>query len=60
MAGITSRASCKVRTYAARISLNPWVFVLAVMSILLLAMVTVSSQTIRTAVDNPVNSLKQE
>jgi putative ABC transport system permease protein len=46
--------------YAVRISLNVWVFVLAVVTIMVLAMVTVSFQTIRTAVDNPTNSLKQE
>ena len=46
--------------YAVRINLNGWVFVMAVMIILLLAMVTVSYQTIRTAVANPVDSLKQE
>ncbi|HYG19374.1 MAG TPA: ABC transporter permease [Ohtaekwangia sp.] len=46
--------------YAVRINLNGWVFVIAVMTILLLAMVTVSYQTIRTAVANPVDSLKQE
>ena len=46
--------------YTVRISLNAWVFALAVVAILVLAMVTVSFQTIKTAVDNPTNSLKQE
>jgi putative ABC transport system permease protein len=46
--------------YAVRIALNVWVFLLAVVGILVLAMVIVSFQTIKTAVDNPTNSLKQE
>ena len=47
-------------TYAVRISLNVWVFVFAIALILVLAMITVSIQTIKTAVSNPTDSLKQE
>lgn len=47
-------------SYAVRISLNAWIFILAVIAILLIAIITVSFQTIRTAVANPVNSLRQE
>jgi putative ABC transport system permease protein len=46
--------------YFVRISLNPWIFVFAITIILLLALVTVSFQTIRTAIANPVESLKHE
>lgn len=46
--------------YAIRIGLNGWIFVLPVVVILLIALFTVSFQTIRTALSNPVNSLKQE
>jgi putative ABC transport system permease protein len=46
--------------YFVRISLNIWIFVFAVVIILLLAIVTVSFQTIKSAVANPVDSLKQE
>lgn len=46
--------------YAVRVPMNAWVFVVAVLVVLLLAMVTVSIQTFRTAISNPVESLRQE
>ena len=46
--------------YAVRIDLNVWIFILSVIAIMLLAMVTVSFQTMKTASGNPVNSLRQE
>jgi putative ABC transport system permease protein len=46
--------------YAVRISLSVWLFVLPVMIILLIALVTVSFQTIKTALSNPTRALKQE
>jgi putative ABC transport system permease protein len=46
--------------YFVRINLSAWIFFLAVVVILLLAMVTVSFQTIKTATANPTDSLKQE
>jgi putative ABC transport system permease protein len=46
--------------YAVRIDLSVWVFVIAVVAILLIAMITVSIQTIRSAIANPTESLKQE
>ncbi|HYI76595.1 MAG TPA: FtsX-like permease family protein, partial [Chryseolinea sp.] len=46
--------------YFVRISLNVWIFVFAVAIILLLAIVTVSFQTVKSAIANPVDSLKQE
>ncbi len=47
-------------TYSIRIKLNIWMFTLPVFAILLMALLTVSVQTIKTAVANPANSLKQE
>ena len=46
--------------YAVRIDLNAWIFVLPVAIILLLALGTVSVQTIRSALSNPSQALKQE
>jgi putative ABC transport system permease protein len=46
--------------YAIRIDVNAWVFLVAVVVIMVLAMITVSFQTIKTATANPINSLKQE
>lgn len=46
--------------YEVRINLNVWIFLLPVFIILFLALCTVSIQTVRTALTNPSNSLKQE
>ena len=46
--------------YAVRIDLNVWIFVVPVAAITLIALVTVSFQTFRSAIANPVTSLKQE
>jgi putative ABC transport system permease protein len=46
--------------YEVRIGLTAWVFMLPVLFIFLLAFVTVSFQTLRTALTNPASSLKQE
>lgn len=46
--------------YAVRISMNAWLFIASVGAILLLALVTVSFQTISTARANPTESLRQE
>lgn len=46
--------------YENRIRLNIWIFVLPVIIILLIALITVSFQTIKTALANPTSSLKQE
>lgn len=46
--------------YAVRIGLNAWLFAAPVALILLIALGTVSFQTIRTALENPVQALKQE
>lgn len=46
--------------YAVRIQLSVWIFIIPVVVILSIAMLTVSFQTIRTALANPAKSLKQE
>jgi putative ABC transport system permease protein len=47
-------------SYANRISLNVWIFAVPVVIILLIALLTVSFQTVKTALENPTNALKQE
>jgi putative ABC transport system permease protein len=46
--------------YAVRISLNVWIFLFPVIIILGIALLTVSFQTIKTALENPAGSLRQE
>jgi putative ABC transport system permease protein len=46
--------------YASRIQLSAWIFIVPVFFIVAIAMVTVSFQTIKTALKNPSTSLKQE
>lgn len=46
--------------YATRIDLKSWMFVVPVLSILLIALATVSFQTIKKALENPSRSLRQE
>ena len=46
--------------FAYRISVSGWVFVLAGLSAVLIAMVTVSFQAIKAAIANPVKSLRTE
>ncbi|MBS1527848.1 MAG: FtsX-like permease family protein, partial [Bacteroidetes bacterium] len=49
-----------LQNYPYRININAWIFLLAAVFVLLIALVTVSFQTIRAAVANPVNSLRSE
>jgi len=46
--------------YAFKISINPWMFILPAILILLIALVTISTQTIKAASENPVKSLRTE
>lgn len=46
--------------YPYRIGIHAWIFVLAGVLVLFVAMVTVSFQTVRAAVGNPVDSLRSE
>ncbi len=47
-------------TYSVRIDLDVLTFIAPVIIILLMALITVSFQTIKTAIANPVEALKQE
>ncbi len=49
-----------LENFAYRISFNIWVFILAGLSALLIAVLTVSYQAVKAAVANPVESLKYE
>ncbi|MBX2897404.1 MAG: ABC transporter permease [Cyclobacteriaceae bacterium] len=47
-------------TYAVRIDLSAWIFIVPLVIIVLISILTVSIQTIKAANANPVNSLKTE
>lgn len=49
-----------LQTFAYRIDIQWWVFVLAGMAAFLIALVTVSSQALRAAIANPTESLRNE
>lgn len=49
-----------LENYPYRININVWIFALAGVSVLLIALVTVSYQAIKAAIANPVNSLRTE
>ena len=49
-----------LQNYSYRISINWWVFVLAGLLALLIALITISFQSVRAAVANPVKSLRTE
>jgi putative ABC transport system permease protein len=49
-----------LENYAFRITLNPWMFILPILLILLIALFTVSSQTLKAATANPAKSLRTE
>jgi putative ABC transport system permease protein len=49
-----------LENYPYRITMNAWIFLLAAAFVLLIALITVSFQTIKAAVANPVNSLRSE
>ena len=49
-----------LQDYAYRISINGWIFVLAGLAALCIAVVTVSFQAIKAAVANPVESLRSD
>jgi ABC-type antimicrobial peptide transport system permease subunit len=46
--------------YAYRVSIGAWVFIIAGLSILLITLLTVSYQSLRSALMNPVKSLRSE
>ena len=47
-----------LQDFAYRINLSPWLFIIAGFMALFIALITVSFQTIRTAIANPVKSLR--
>jgi len=49
-----------LQNFAYRIKLSWWMFVLAALISLMIALITVSSQTVKAALKNPVNSLRYE
>jgi ABC-type antimicrobial peptide transport system permease subunit len=49
-----------LQNYAYHITISWWVFVLAGAASVLVALITISFQTIRAAVVNPINSLRSE
>jgi len=49
-----------LESFAYRISISWWVFVIAGLTTLTIALITVSLQAIRAAMANPVKSLKNE
>jgi ABC-type antimicrobial peptide transport system permease subunit len=49
-----------LQDYAYRIEINWWVFVIAGIAAILIALVTVSFQALKAAIANPVDSLKTE
>ncbi|MGB5982343.1 MAG: ABC transporter permease [Nonlabens sp.] len=49
-----------LQDYSYRIEINYWIFVLAAVAALAIAIITVSFQAIKAAIANPVNSLRSE
>ena len=46
--------------YVDRIKINPLIFILPLFAIFLIALLTITYQTYRSAISNPVNALKEE
>jgi len=49
-----------VTDFAYRADISVWIFIIAALSAMLIALITISSQAIRAAVSNPVSSLRSE
>ncbi len=49
-----------LQSFAFRISISIWIFVIAGITALIIALITVSFQSIKAAIANPVNSLRME
>lgn len=49
-----------LENYAFKVSINVWMFILPAFLILVIALVTISTQTVKAASANPVNSLRTE
>jgi putative ABC transport system permease protein len=53
-------ASTWLESYSFRMTMNPWMFIIPLVILLPIAFLTVSSQTIKVASSNPVDSLRSE
>jgi len=49
-----------LQSFAYRINITPWVFVIAGFSVIIITLLTISFQSIKAAIANPVNSLRTE
>ncbi|QHT65720.1 FtsX-like permease family protein [Rhodocytophaga rosea] len=49
-----------LENYAFQASISPWMFIVPGLLILIIALLTVSTQTVKAATDNPVKSLRSE
>lgn len=49
-----------LENYAYRVSISVWIFIVSALLAIFIALVTVSYQSIRTSISNPVNSLRHE
>jgi putative ABC transport system permease protein len=49
-----------LKAFQYRTEISPWIFLLTAMGALLITLITVSSQAVRAALTNPVNSLRSE
>jgi ABC-type antimicrobial peptide transport system permease subunit len=49
-----------LQSFAYRINITPWVFVIAGFSVIIITLLTISFQSIKAAIANPVKSLRTE
>ena len=49
-----------LQSFAYRVSITPYVFVIAGISVILITLITISFQSIKAAIANPVKSLRTE
>jgi putative ABC transport system permease protein len=49
-----------LKDFAYRIGMNPWIFIIAGLFTLITTIITISWQSVRTALMNPVNSIRNE
>ncbi|MES1215828.1 MAG: ABC transporter permease [Bacteroidota bacterium] len=49
-----------LQSFAYRVSISPWVFVIAASSVVLITLLTISYQSVKAALANPVKSLRTE
>ena len=50
----------QLEEYANRIKITPWLFMVPVLIVILISLLTVAYQTIKTALANPVKALRYE